>query len=211
MYPRRATAWLAGALVGVVLAGCTVPSTGDQESRPEVATGSPSAPTTGSSSATAEAAGDPASGSDEHEADVAYLRALVPAHEQVVETADLLLERPDLDPRVADLVTRTRSDHAADLERMRAWLRGWDESEVGGDEAPGMLTTVELKALRDADTTGASRLFLEGMVRRNEGVVALSEEHVTEGEDGGVRDFAGTQVAARTAESAGFRQVLTGL
>lgn len=144
--------------------------------------------------------------------DVMFAAMMIPHHEQAVEMADIVLAKPDLDPRVADLATRIRDAQAPEIATMEGWLEAWGEDAEAhegmehGDD--GMLSDDELDALEAADGPTASRLFLEGMIAHHEGAVAMAQQQLDDGTEPEALELAETIVATQQAEIDEMRTLL---
>ncbi|SDI00872.1 DUF305 domain-containing protein [Agrococcus jejuensis] len=145
-------------------------------------------------------------------ADVMFAAMMIPHHEQAVEMADIVLAKPDLDARVADLATRIRDAQAPEIATMEGWLAAWGEdadAHAGmqhGDD--GMLSDDELADLEAADGAEASRLFLEGMIAHHEGAVTMAEQQLADGSDPDALALAESIVATQQAEIDEMRALL---
>ena len=137
-------------------------------------------------------------------ADVMFAAMMIPHHEQAVEMADIVLAKPDLDPRVADLATRIRDAQAPEIATMEGWLDAWGEDADAHDGMDhgddGMLSDEEISALETADGATASRLFLEGMIAHHEGAVAMAEQELADGSDPEALALAASIVETQQAE-----------
>lgn len=185
MRRRIASTSAAIAIAALALAGCA--SSGDGSSHEGHGTGSSAESSSGASAA-----------------DVMFASAMIPHHEQAVEMADIVLAKPDLDPRVVELATRIRDAQAPEIATMEGWLAAWGadaESHAGMDHGDdGMLSDDELAALEAADGAEASRLFLEGMIAHHEGAVAMAEQQLADGTDPDALALAESIVATQQAE-----------
>lgn len=109
---------LAGALVALVLAGCSTGAT---------APGGASAAPTGSASAPASPAagpGTPAVG-QHGAADIQFATMMIPHHTQAVAMSDTLLSKQGVDAKVTALATRIKAEQAPEIIQMSGWLAGW--------------------------------------------------------------------------------------
>lgn len=193
MRRRIASTSAALAAAALALAGCTSTDAGSSH---EGHGGEPSAEASSGASA----------------ADVMFAAMMIPHHEQAVEMADIVLAKPDLDPRVADLATRIRDAQAPEITTMEGWLDSWgadadahDGMQHGDD---GMLSDDELAELEAADGAEASRLFLEGMIAHHEGAVAMAEQEVADGSDPDAVALAESIVETQQAEIAEMETLL---
>lgn len=189
---RIATTVAALAAAAIALSGCASPEPGGDHAEH------------GSSQAPSGAA-----------ADVAFAAAMIPHHEQAVEMADIVLAKPDLDPRVADLAERIRAAQEPEIATMRSWLEAWGaeaDAHGGMDHGDdGMLTEEELAELEAADGATASTRFLEGMIAHHEGAVAMAQQELDDGEDPDALALAASIVDAQQREIDEMRTLLDAL
>ncbi|QCR19153.1 DUF305 domain-containing protein [Agrococcus sp. SGAir0287] len=148
-------------------------------------------------------------------ADVMFASMMIPHHEQAVEMADIVLAKPDLDPRVAELASRIRDAQAPEIATMQAWLEAWGadaDAHEGMDHGDdGMLGDDEIAALEAADGATASRLFLEGMIAHHEGAIAMAEQQLADGSDPDALALAALIVETQQAEVDEMRELLAAL
>lgn len=120
-----------------------------------------------------------------HPADVAFLRAMIPHHQQALEMTALVAGRSGRDA-VRLLARRLEQSQEDEIAMMRRWLadRGVPQGDAhahDGGEAhrtlmPGMLTREELERLSSRDGGEFDRLFLELMIRHHVGALTMVEE-----------------------------------
>jgi uncharacterized protein (DUF305 family) len=82
-----------------------------------------------------DAAADPQIGSVHNHADVMFAMHMVPHHQQAIDMSDIVLAKPNIDPRVVDLATRIKAAQAPEIVAMQGWLNSWGMS--GGGMMPG--------------------------------------------------------------------------
>jgi len=190
-----------GALIlSLGLAGCSAAgSTSD---------GTPTAPSKGTGSTGAQA----------NAADQMFVTMMIPHHQQALEMSDIVLAKPGLDPRVAELAEKIKAAQQPEIDRMQGWLTDWgvddsagsgmDHEGMGHGAMSGMLSADELDALRAADATEAGRLFLSGMIAHHEGAVEMARSAVNGGRNPEVVALAEQVIADQTAEIGTMRQLL---
>ncbi|MFT3876179.1 MAG: DUF305 domain-containing protein [Propioniciclava sp.] len=193
--PSRAlrSLWLVP-VTAIVLAGCSgAPAT-------STPAGSPAA------SAAATVAASPA--------DVTFAQQMIGHHEQAVQMSDILLGKPGLSTEIKELATAIKDAQQPEIDRMRGWLKEWGQPEVGAhaahDPSHGMLDAAGLKALQDADTLAATKLFLEGMIAHHEGAVAMAESVLATGSDPRVKQLAEDVVRTQKTEITLMQELLVG-
>lgn len=74
-----------------------------------------------------------------------------------------------------------------------------------------MMSEDDLTALREAEGTAASRLFLEQMIMHHEGAVEMAQAQVDEGSDPEAVELAQTIIDAQTDEIQEMKDLLTAL
>ncbi|MDG4667212.1 DUF305 domain-containing protein [Mycobacterium sp. 236(2023)] len=134
---------------------------------------------TTSTTATTAAAGIEA----HNNADVWFVRRMIPYHQQEIEMSDILLGKQGVDPRVTDLAIAIKATRVPELEQMQNWLYQWDvihPPEDGG--MVGQLTERELGVLSEAQGADASRLFLTQMIAHHDGAISLAQAEIEEGQ-----------------------------
>jgi uncharacterized protein (DUF305 family) len=78
------------------------------------------------------AAGDPLTGTAHNHADVMFARHMIPHHQQAIDMSDILLAKPNIDPRVVDLANRIKAAQAPEIVQMQGWLDSWGMGGMGG-------------------------------------------------------------------------------
>ena len=124
----------------------------------------------------------PAAGAQPVEADVRFMREMIPHHAQALEMTDLVEQRTE-NPRIRMLAERIAVSQADEIGWMEAWLdahgravppEGDHAHHAGhGELMPGMLTPEEMAALAGSSGPTFDRLFLEGMIRHHEGALVM--------------------------------------
>ncbi|EOM76892.1 DUF305 domain-containing protein [Rhodococcus rhodnii] len=146
-----------------------------------------------------------------NDADVTFAQGMLPHHRQAIEMSDIVLAKPDLDPRVRALAEQIRAAQAPEIEQLDAWLTEWgvaggDEhgahggDQHGGHDMAGMLSDDDLRDLDAADGATASRLFLTQMIEHHEGAVEMAQTEIENGEHEGAVAMAREIVATQQQE-----------
>ncbi|MCH9766186.1 MAG: DUF305 domain-containing protein [Actinomycetia bacterium] len=79
-----------------------------------------------------------------NQADVKFAHHMIPHHQQAIEMADMILAKPDIDPRVTDLATKIKTEQASEIKQMQDWLAEWGMPTMAmtpGMGMPGMEMT----------------------------------------------------------------------
>jgi len=186
---RRAERWKRITLIGagavamlVVSAACVKVDTGRED---------PAGQTT-PATATASTTMPPLGTEPHNNADVWFVRHMIPHHRQAIEMSDILLAKQGIDPRVTELANNFKAAESPEIQQMQDWLKQWGEpmpAMTPGDmQGPahggviGQLSERELNALGEADGADASRLFLTQMIAHHEGALSVAQTEIEEGQ-----------------------------
>ncbi|MFL6176552.1 MAG: DUF305 domain-containing protein [Ornithinibacter sp.] len=187
---RRRTGAAVGALLALVLSGCT----GDEQPLPVVTAATPSVPVLqpgvpGQPNATLSgSAAAPVTTPSAAPADARFYQQMIVHHAQA-----LVMVRsaaPDLsDAQVKALALRIGDEQEPEMGAMSAWLQGRGQdvppeatnpnlTDHATHSMPGMATQAELGRLAAATGPDADRLFLTLMIRHHQGAIAMVEDHL---------------------------------
>ena len=151
--------------------------------------------------------------------DVGFARDMSVHHEQAVQMAALAYDRSD-DPVVRLLAFDILTTQQGQIGIMSGWLDAWGVpwTTTGPRMAwmgmpteglmPGMATTAQLDALRDADGAAADVLFLQLMIPHHVGGVDMATEAAAQAERASVRQLAAAMAEAQTSEIAYMNELL---
>ena len=142
------------------------------------------------------------------EADVAFLRDMIPHHRGAVEMSAAALDpAADAGPDVVDLASRIENAQDGEIEEMTALLEEWGEpvddpdgggSETMDDEMGSMdMGSTSFTGLRGDDFDAA---WLEAMLEHHRGAVEMGRAELADGIDPQTRALAETIIDAQTAE-----------
>ncbi|WP_262001095.1 DUF305 domain-containing protein [Microbacterium sp. Mcb102] len=150
------------------------------------------------------------------DADVMFASMMIVHHEQAIEMSDIVLAASGIDPAVTELAERIKAAQGPEIEQLEGWLAEWDVSSDDRDASgmghgDGMMSEDDLTALREAEGTAASRLFLEQMIMHHEGAVEMAQAQVDEGSDPEAVELAQTIIDAQTDEIQEMKDLLTAL
>ena len=120
-----------------------------------------------------------------NDGDVRFAQHMVPHHSQAVEMIDIILAKPDLDPRVRDLALKIKADEVPEISAMKGWLKLWGNPAMlpNPHGTHGILSPAEIAQLKAARGAAASILFLKEMISHHEGAIAASEVQIGEGKN----------------------------
>lgn len=204
------------------LAGCADDTEAGGMSGMDHGSAPTAAPSTAApSSAAPSVAKTPAAG-PQNDADVMFAQGMIPHHEQAVKMSDLMLAKPDADPRVLALARQIKEAQAPEIIQLTGWLEGWgfkvmpmddgmDHSGHAGSGMDGMMSEKDMEELETASGTEASRLLLEGMVKHHEGAVEMAQTEIAEGENPEAIKLAESIVASQQQEITVMKDLLTQL
>lgn len=211
------------------LAGCADDTNAGGMSGMDHSSATPSAASTSASAAPSSAAPTaapsvaktPASG-PQKDADVMFAQMMIPHHQQAVEMSDLILAKPDADPRVLALAGQIKAAQAPEITQMTGWLEGWgfkvmpmdndmDHSDHAGSGMDGMMSEKDMQELEAATGADASRMFLEGMVKHHEGAVEMAQAEIADGKNPDAIKLAESIVASQQQEITVMKDLLTQL
>ncbi|GGV23033.1 MULTISPECIES: DUF305 domain-containing protein [Paenarthrobacter] len=119
-------------------------------------------------------------------ADVMFAQMMIPHHAQAVEMSDAILAKKDIPASVTQLAVQIKAAQAPEIQKMTAWLEGWNmpvmaSSGHAGHGMDGMLSEAELQKLKDAQGTEAAKLYLTQMITHHEGAVAMAKTEIAQG------------------------------
>lgn len=160
-------------------------------------------------------------------ADVDFMQGMIMHHNQAVEMTELLKTRSK-NPEVLELGKKIDVSQTDEMRWMKQWLsdRGLPISapmEMGGMDMggmdmssmvpamPGMLTKVQMEALRKASGPEFDRLFLTGMIQHHTGALTMVKQLFQApgaGQDPQLFDFASDVDNTQQAEIDSMRHML---
>jgi uncharacterized protein (DUF305 family) len=193
---------LAGALIAgtLVLAGCADDPTADHDSRTT---------SDGDASASSEAGSN--------DADVSFVRGMLPHHRSAIEMSRLAEGRA-ADPRILDLAGRIEAAQAPEIDTLTGWLEEWVTGETGGPDdggmdhgTGGMMSEQDMQALMRTSGAEFDRLFLAQMIAHHRGAVDMAVTESADGRNADALAMAETIRDSQSAEIAEMEQLLTEL
>lgn len=160
----------------------------------------------------------PSASSSANQVDEMFVTMMIPHHEQAVEMSDVLLAKPDADPRVRELAEQIRAAQTPEIELMLGWVQEWgvpyesgDAHGMGGGMGGGMMSEQDMEALEEASGTDASRIFLEQMIVHHEGAVEMARMQLENGQHPELLELAQQMIDGQSAEILTMQQLLTEL
>ncbi|MET8967262.1 DUF305 domain-containing protein [Streptomyces hydrogenans] len=146
---------------------------------------------------------------DFNDADVMFAQMMIPHHEQALEMAKLADGRAE-DADVKRIVAAVEKAQDPEIQKMKAWLKGWGEPESAGmgHAMAGMMSEQDMKDLAAAKGKDFDRTFAELMIAHHEGAVEMAKTEQKDGGNAEAKALAGEVVRAQTAEIAELRKIL---
>ncbi|MFC4000262.1 DUF305 domain-containing protein [Prauserella oleivorans] len=146
------------------------------------------------------------------EADVAYVRMMIPHHQQAITMTDLVADRAS-NAQVKAIAERIAATQQAEITLMRSWLADHGHSHADGGHGgharmPGMATPEQLEALRAAEGAEFDRQFLRLMITHHEGALTMAEDQLAHGVDPRAVAMAQDVVTGQTDEIGHLRRLL---
>ncbi|WP_337005141.1 MULTISPECIES: DUF305 domain-containing protein [unclassified Microbacterium] len=153
---------------------------------------------------------------DVNDADVMFATMMIAHHEQAIEMSDIILAADGVAPEVTTLAQQIKAAQGPEIDQLEGWLDDWsvaaaDRDTDGMGHGDGMMSDDDLAALRAAEGTEASRLFLEQMILHHEGAVEMARAQVDGGSDPAAVELAQTIIDAQTDEIQTMKDLLAAL
>lgn len=131
-----------------------------------------------------------------NQADVQFVRGMIPHHRQAIQMAQLAEGRA-ADPQVEQLAQKIEGAQEPEIETMRGWLRDWnrplrtmDMGDSGSmnhggssDSMSGMMGAGDMQALREAKGRAFDEAFLTMMIEHHKGAVDMAATQERKGKD----------------------------
>jgi uncharacterized protein (DUF305 family) len=140
-----------------------------------------------------------------NDADVGYLQAMIPHHQQAISMAKLVTGRTRR-PEVVELAATIAASHTAETRSMRAWLTRWRRpatADAGSHDPsllPGMLAEGQLEWLETRTGAQFDLGFLTMMGTHHRGAVELTEAELRAGASAEVKALARKIIATQQRE-----------
>lgn len=156
------------------------------------------------------------------EADLRFMRGMIPHHAQALEMTRLLWDRTS-NARLRRLALRIEISQKDEIAMMRRWLGERGGEALGGMARhghdgmarlmPGMLTPEQITRLAEARDAEFDRLFLDFMIAHHEGALVMVEELFASpgaGQGSAIYHFASDVEADQEMEIRRMRALLEG-
>lgn len=199
--------------------------------------GATKAPTSGTAPASATAAASSTSAPNtapHNNADVMFTQHMIPHHQQAIEMSDDVLGKQGIDPRVIALANQIKAAQGPEIAQMQGWLTQWGVPAMpmtpggGMNDMPGMpgmpghdmgdmgagmgmMSEQDMAALRDAQGTAASRLFLTQMIQHHQGAIIMAQHEIGAGQYPGTIALAKSIAESQQKEIDEMNKILASL
>ncbi|MFF4710938.1 DUF305 domain-containing protein [Streptomyces eurythermus] len=161
------------------------------------------------------ASATPSASAEAHNAqDVAFAKGMIPHHQQALEMAELAADRAS-SPRVKDLAARIEKAQDPEIRTLTGWLKAWGEQPpmAGMDHSghagmSGMMSEVDMAALKKADGKDFDTRFLSLMAEHHQGAVEMATTEKQRGRSDDAKAMADAIITAQNAEIKEMKQLL---
>ena len=152
-------------------------------------------------------------------ADVSFAQSMIPHHQQAVEMAALALNASaGASIPVKDLATRIKGAQDPEIKLMQGWLVAWKQPAAmpgsasgamdGMQHMDGMMSTVEMDALRKAMGPAFDKMWLTMMIAHHQGAVTMAQTEKTSGASAEAKVLADGIIAGQQGEIAEMKKLL---
>jgi uncharacterized protein (DUF305 family) len=143
---------------------------------------------------------------DINNADVGFLQAMIPHHQQVIDMARLVTGRTQR-PELVKLAARITTRQAAEIRRMQAWLTRWRRPAAANagtqhdpSQLPGVLAEGQLEWLQTLQGAQFDLGFVTMLRTHHSGAVELAGTELRAGASAEVKALAAEIVALQQRE-----------
>jgi uncharacterized protein (DUF305 family) len=139
-----------------------------------------------------------------NQADVDYGVKMFPHRVQTLRLADLALARTK-NEKVKAIANSAKDGTSKEVATFGAYLAGWKTAVPSGDDshsggASGTLSAQELAKLESASPTDFDKLWLQAMIKHNQGAVKESQGVLSSGQNGDNKQLAESIVTKDSQE-----------
>jgi len=152
-----------------------------------------------------------------NDADLEFVQAMIPHHEQAIQMADMM-STDKASASTNELAGEIRAAQAPEIADMRALLAEWGEEEdphamhkMDDHSMHGMMTDDDFDALSATAGVDFERMWLQMMIEHHEGAIIMSEKVLGDGKHPRVRELAEAIIAAQRDEIARMNTLLGSL
>lgn len=147
-----------------------------------------------------------ATASDDHnDADIAFVREMIPHHAQAVMMSEMA-SSADTTTGVEDLAGRIEDAQGTEIDLMSDWLDEWGAGpgHSMGDgqmmEGDGMMSGSQMMELRSLRGDAFAAQWLALMIEHHEGAITMAQQILTDGKSPDVKELAGAIITSQTEE-----------
>jgi uncharacterized protein (DUF305 family) len=160
--------------------------------------------------------GKKASPAEHNSADVAFVQAMIPHHEQAVEMARLAKTRA-ASAQVKTLAAQVEAAQGPEIKQMTGWLKSWGEptsmpgmhgAGSAGHNMTGMMSPADMTHLATLPGRAFDRGFLTMMTAHHNGAIAMAKTEQTNGHYPAAIKLAGDIIKSQTAEVGHMTELL---
>lgn len=153
-------------------------------------------------------------------ADATFATKMIPHHAQAIQMSDILLAKPDADPRVRSLAQQIKAAQTPEITEMNGFLSSWGAPTVASTPLPmsgmsgmgdGMMSSEDMDKLEQAGGPGASKLFLQQMITHHTGAITMAKTELSSGTNAAAMSLAKQIVSSQTKEIDLMKLLLTQL
>ncbi len=152
-------------------------------------------------SASATAKPGSAVSAEHNQADVRFVKMMIPHHQQALRMAKIVLPKPGLDPQVRQMAEKIQREQRPQIQTMQSWLNAWNAGPAMSLEQArgmeGLLSAEALAKLERAEGGTVSKLFLQQMIVHHEGAVSMSQPEIRNGTNPQAKQLAHSIVASQ--------------
>jgi uncharacterized protein (DUF305 family) len=123
-------------------------------------------------------------------ADLAFVRNMLPHHQQGVELAAMVPSHT-LNPDLRVIATHIRADQQAEIRTLNLLLAQWHESAAidhgggpghGGMTMTGMVDQATMDKLKSLDSAAFDNLWATSMISHHQGAIAMAQTEISHGQ-----------------------------
>lgn len=155
----------------------------------------------------------PAEAGDHNGDDTMFAQMMIPHHTQAVQMSDMILTKQNIPAAVTALAGKIKTAQGPEIEKMTAWLKGWNESATmsAGMSMTGMMGADNMTKLDAAQGMDAAKLFLTQMIAHHQGAVAAAKTEAAAGKNTDALALAKSIAASQETEIQDMKKLLASL
>ena len=154
-----------------------------------------------------------------NDADVTFVKHMIPHHEQAVAMARTV-ESNASSAEVKTLAGRIEKAQAPEIEKMKSWLKSWGKPETpatgsdmsnmdrGKSMGMGIMSADEMDKLRSLRGAAFDKQFLSMMIKHHQGAIEMAKTELNDGEDKDAKAMAQDIIKAQETEITRMQSLL---